>query len=80
MIEDFTKYYSDYETAHPVDIARAFCKIADHTEDSETDGGIYQDILEVCYILQTYAQNNYNPDFWRVFYNVLTIIANKEGF
>ena len=43
----------------------------------ESDG-LKGDLENALYCVEAMAQNKYNPDFWRTFYNVLLATAGQE--
>lgn len=60
-------YYS-----HPMDLSKMLCNMAKIENETHAN-----EITEVLYHMQTYAQNEYNRDMWRTFYNALVIINQK---
>lgn len=56
---------TNYE--HPEDIAQALCKVTGVTGEAEI-----KDCTDALYQLLAIAQNEYNSDFYRTFYAVLS--------
>ena len=54
------------------DITALICKLA-----GIKDNKYITDIDEVIYQLLAHAQNPYNKDYWRTFYNALILITDK---
>lgn len=52
---------------YPDDIAQALCKMVGVTDETEI-----KDCTEALYQLHAIAQNEYNSDFYRTFYAVLS--------
>lgn len=40
----------------------------------ETEEQTRKDIERVIYVLKTFAENEYNADYWRTFYNLLQLL------
>ena len=45
----------------------------------KTDKSLFNEIEECLYHIQTLAQNEYNNDYWRVFFNTMVRITEQEG-
>lgn len=54
------------------DISALICKLSGITNETHAN-----EITEVLYQLQAHAQNEYNRDMWRTFYNALILITDK---
>lgn len=54
------------------DITALICKLSGIKNETHAN-----EITEVLYQLQAHAQNEYNADYWRTFYNALIVITNK---
>lgn len=54
------------------DITAFICKLAGIKDDK-----YIKDIDEIIYQLLVHAQNKYNADYWRTFYNALILITDK---
>lgn len=55
------------DNSYPDDIAQALCKVAGVIGEAEI-----KDCTEALYQLHAIAQNEYNSDFYRTFYAVLS--------
>jgi len=69
-MEELKVYHNHYYDS-PSSIAEALQKIAEAPEEAR-DG-----LTDALYFLQAAAQNEYNPDYFRILYNVLQIITEK---
>lgn len=49
-------------------------KDMDFADYEENEEQTKKDIENALYNLKAYAQNEYNPDYWRTFYNLLQLI------
>ena len=45
----------------------------------KTDKNLFNDIEECLYYIRACAQNEFNRDFWRVFWNAMCKITEQEG-
>ena len=54
------------------DITALICKLSGIKDETHAD-----EITEILYQLQAHAQNEYNADYWRTFYNALILITDK---
>lgn len=46
----------------------------------DDDGGLGEELLNALYQIKAMAQNPYNSDYYRIFYNVLLAITSLESF
>lgn len=58
---------------HPTEIAETMLRISQSYDVSD-----FLDVVDVIYMLQTYAQNKYNDEKWRTFYRLLENIAQAD--
>lgn len=69
-MDELTTYNNSYYDNS--EIARALVSFGDlPTEATEP-------LIEVLYSLQAHAQNSYNDDYWRVLYNALCALAERN--
>lgn len=55
------------------DIAEELARLADAPEEA------IQELDEAIFHIETYAQNEYNPDYFRILLNVLQTIADSSA-
>lgn len=58
---------------YPPEIAETMLRISQSYDASD-----FLDVVDVIYMLQTYAQNKYNDEKWRTFYRLLENIAQAD--
>lgn len=70
------RYINNYEIT-PDEIAKTLVKLADFGNDIESENQAATDLENALYYLDAIAQNEYNNDYFRTFYNVLAKITDK---
>lgn len=71
--QNYTEEIKDnpYRNWHPTDINNALCDLADIPEERRLD------VLNILYDLQCIANNKYNRDGYRAFYEALVELADR---
>lgn len=77
MLDELRKYNeaADYDSG---DIAAKLIELSNLRPNVEDSDALYKDVEEALYQINAIAQNPYNKDFYRVFYNVLLAITGLD--
>lgn len=77
MLDELRKYNeaAGYDSG---DIAAKLIELSNLRPNVEDSDALYKDVEEALYQINAIAQNPYNKDFYRVFYNVLLAITGLD--
>ena len=78
MLEELKKFRENCYY-NPEDIAEKMIQLSNLESNQEIEG-LQAELENALYQIKAIAQNEYNADYYRVFYNTLLVIAGMEYF
>lgn len=69
---DILRKYNEANNISPDEIADVLINLANVSDETKDD------LIEAIYQLQAIAQNKYNNDYYRTFYNVLIMLTENN--
>lgn len=78
MLEELKKFREN-SYYNPEDIAEKMIQLSNLESNQEIEG-LQAELENALYQIKAIAQNEYNADYYRVFYNTLLVIAGMEYF